>query len=177
MSPHLPYFCCLLHHRGPLQHTWKHCLPKEYCTVCHCPIFQHQCWSMLQKCCFSLEPLSQLAHHSYCIFGSSLVQWYCVFFCGLVAVTVDEEKHSVTVQKYPDLCDQQSQLYKNNIRKRRFLASHSWRDWLLRWGIMWNKTQKTLESGAALQINFICYILCRMCCVVLLTCHSVSTVW
>lgn len=40
------------------------------------------------------------------------------------------------------------------MKKRHFLASHSWRDWLLRWGITWNKTQKTLESRAALQLHF-----------------------
>lgn len=89
MSAHLPSFSCLLYptsgHTSTHTHThWSTAPPTAYCTLCHCPIFQHQCWSMLQKRRrFSFEPLSQLAHHSYCMFATrvraieSVVLWSC----------------------------------------------------------------------------------------------------
>lgn len=62
-------------------HAEAHIAPPltEYCTVCHCPIFQHQCWSVLQKSSrFSLEPFSLLT-------GTSQLLYLCYFFSPVIA--------------------------------------------------------------------------------------------
>lgn len=170
MSAHLPSFSCLLYptsgHTSTHTHThWSTAPPTAYCTLCHCPIFQHQCWSMLQKRRrFSFEPLSQLAHHSYCMFATrvraieSVVLWSCS--CHILLWSKNTQTSVTNSPSFIKIILK---------KKRHFLASHNWKDWLLRWGIASNPGQ---HSGFTLYATY-CAV---YACVVLLTYHSVSNV-